>query len=367
MGISKEQLVQALAITKDYSNEELAAAEKRTSALIQALYDVFTEESDAPLHILKDNVGLQDTPIGHVMAFMGTKCPRHYLICDGAEYAINDYPALTQHMVNQFGAVNYFGGDGETTFAVPDLRNEFLRGFHGESDQTLSGEIGMHQVATTHASVQCNANGMFFYTHIDTSTGQNAKIKNADSKSPASTNAHFICKSSNTRETATDSGLINYTSRPMNVAVLYCIKYEPTYYIRAGANADYLSEEETCIGTWIDGRPLYRKVLAITSKNDVNIPTGIEDIGDIVLIDGYLIQGDAATLPNGFWYSSTYNISMRYIRAANAVCVQCASAYNGYPVYVILRYTKTTDTHCQCVSVNNLIRLPSLTSEHYTA
>ena len=31
-------------------------------------------------------------------------------------------------VINATLSANYFGGDGETTFSVPDLRGEFLRG-----------------------------------------------------------------------------------------------------------------------------------------------------------------------------------------------------------------------------------------------
>jgi len=43
---------------------------------------------------------------------MDTTAPKNYLICDGTEYGLTDYPALTQHFKNQFGVENYFGGHG---------------------------------------------------------------------------------------------------------------------------------------------------------------------------------------------------------------------------------------------------------------
>ena len=80
---------------------------------------------------------------------MGTVAPTNYLICDGAEYAISDYPELAQHFLEQFETVNVFGGDGETTFAVPDLRGEFLRGSGRGSRNTGTGaKTGVHQDGT---------------------------------------------------------------------------------------------------------------------------------------------------------------------------------------------------------------------------
>lgn len=42
-----------------------------------------------------------------------------YLVCDGTPYAINGYP----YLANRLG--NTFGGDGVTTFAVPDFRGRY--------------------------------------------------------------------------------------------------------------------------------------------------------------------------------------------------------------------------------------------------
>lgn len=64
------------------------------------------------------------TPVGDIMAYMGTTPPENYLTCDGAVYNIADYPYLSQHFADNFASANFFGGDGETTFAVPDLRGE---------------------------------------------------------------------------------------------------------------------------------------------------------------------------------------------------------------------------------------------------
>jgi hypothetical protein len=70
---------------------------------------------------INDTQSIEDTPVGHIISHMGTVAPKHYLICDGSEYNISDYPYLVQHIIDNFGTVNYFGGDGESTFCVPDL------------------------------------------------------------------------------------------------------------------------------------------------------------------------------------------------------------------------------------------------------
>lgn len=62
----------------------------------------------------------QESPIGSVISYMGDIVPDHYLLMDGSIYNINDYPALANHFLTIYGSYNIFGGDGLTTFAVPN-------------------------------------------------------------------------------------------------------------------------------------------------------------------------------------------------------------------------------------------------------
>lgn len=64
---------------------------------------------------------------GTVLAFAGAGPPEGYLECDGASVSRAAYAALFAAIGTAFGA-----GDGSTTFALPDLRGEFVRGWdHG--------------------------------------------------------------------------------------------------------------------------------------------------------------------------------------------------------------------------------------------
>ena len=89
-------------------------------------------------------------PIGEIINFMGNSTPDYFLSCDGTVYNISDYPYLAEHFKTEFGSYNYFGGNGTTTFAVPDLRGEFLRGTgtNGHSNEGSGADVGVHQAAT---------------------------------------------------------------------------------------------------------------------------------------------------------------------------------------------------------------------------
>lgn len=73
-----------------------------------------------PMNYIDTEQGIQDTPVGELITKIGSKVPAHYLLCDGTEYNITDYPYLAQAIKDEFGTFNYYGGDGTTTFAVPN-------------------------------------------------------------------------------------------------------------------------------------------------------------------------------------------------------------------------------------------------------
>lgn len=84
-----------------------------------------TQLANALFAMVNQVSGSGGTPVGEIISYMGVSAPTNYLICDGAEYNIEDYPLLTQHFLDHFGNVDHFGGDGEVTFAVPDLTGTF--------------------------------------------------------------------------------------------------------------------------------------------------------------------------------------------------------------------------------------------------
>ena len=188
------------------------------------------KEIDPVEHVM-DEEGIDPTPIGQIISYMGTTPPKHYLACDGAVYNVADYPQLSIHIENEFGAVNYFGGDGIDTFAVPDLRGEFLRGT-GTADRNTGsgGNVGEHQDATRIPFVGFDKDNNLF--------------KRGDPKTviePASTDQDFKFGSTGTNFMFSRSGSwdgsngnIAYAARPTNTAVLYCIKYENTPFVHTG-------------------------------------------------------------------------------------------------------------------------------------
>lgn len=67
-------------------------------------------------------------PSGSILAYGGASAPTGYLLCDGTPYSRTTYASLFSAIGTAYG-----NGDGSTTFNVPDLRGQFLRGVTGAS------------------------------------------------------------------------------------------------------------------------------------------------------------------------------------------------------------------------------------------
>ena len=64
-----------------------------------------------------------DTAIGMVAPFAMDSVPTGWLHCDGSEVSRDTYSLLYSKVGDTYGA-----GDGTTTFNLPDLQDEFIRG-----------------------------------------------------------------------------------------------------------------------------------------------------------------------------------------------------------------------------------------------
>lgn len=111
---------------------------------------------------------------------------------------------------------------------------------------------------------------------------------------------------------------------------------------------DVYSTEEKRIGTWIDGRPLYRKVIeAITLAINVsgavwstNERINIVDLDGLVLAMDGSGYGNIYAIPSPYvpYYISTYNGGVQISQPQNTVAEAC-----GKSCKIIIKYTKTTD------------------------
>jgi len=315
-----------------------------------------------PLEYVNESQGIEDSPVGHIIAHMGTVAPKHYLICDGTEYNIADYPYLAQHIEDNFDSINFFGGDGETTFAVPDLRGEFLRGTGtGTRDSGSGATVGQHQEPTSlPAEYQYIKNiGSATKTQItyrmddgNIASDGNYSVRNSDNRVKLKGNVRAI--SVDGVEGNTTMTFAAYTTRPTNTAVLYCIKYEPTYFMNT-YNTNYMqpsmySLEEKVVGCWIDGRPLYEKTIKITTPSDsngVSYSTGLENINNAYVVGGFVLGTNGYTHPINMSVPVSNGTQMSFcdIKTDGTAVYFRTNTTTLYNVeaFIVVQYTKTTD------------------------
>lgn len=139
-------------------------------------------------------------PAGTILAFAGPTAPDGYLVCNGAHIQRNVYTDLFAAIGTTFGA-----GDGSTTFALPDLRGEFIRGLDLGRGIDPSRVLGSYQNPTGIHQEVLNAH---YIRHVDDEYG-----------SATFTESGFSTAASGTWP----SKIIRV--RPRNIALLYIIKY----------------------------------------------------------------------------------------------------------------------------------------------
>ena len=85
-------------------------------------------------------------PSGTIIAFGGTTTPNGYLLCDGATPLRSTYSRLFSAIGTGFGA-----GNGNNTFAIPDLKDRLLLG-KGTNNGTVGTMTGSMSASSVKAS-----------------------------------------------------------------------------------------------------------------------------------------------------------------------------------------------------------------------
>jgi microcystin-dependent protein len=137
--------------------------------------------------------------IASIVSFSTPEPPRGFLKCNGAELDRVLYSKLFAVIGETFGA-----GDGLTTFNLPDLRGEFLRGFDDGKGIDVGRVFGTKQVATS----------------VGSRIFQQAIVQIKDSDGIASSNS--LDSTGLKRGSSTNH---YHMVRPRNISILYCIKY----------------------------------------------------------------------------------------------------------------------------------------------
>ena len=150
-----------------------------------------------PIPLAGDSGGV---PPGAIFHFAFSAAPAGYLECNGAAISRTFYNHLFAAIGTSYGI-----GDGTTTFNLPDLRGEFIRGY----DHGRGADAGR-----TFASAQSESVGPHNHTASVPYSSANQVWSGGG--------ANFFGSGPSTLTTNNNTGL---ETRPRNVALLVCIKY----------------------------------------------------------------------------------------------------------------------------------------------
>ena len=167
-------------------------------------------------------------PAGNVGYFAGATAPAGWLAASGQAVSRTTYAALFAYIGTIHGA-----GDGSTTFNLPDLRGEFIRGLDSSRGVDAGRTLGSAQAAAmlnhTHAAtadthaghahtVPSNADNLGINTGNGFAGIGGADLRIADSvTSTAGAHSHTITVGNPSVGGGAET-------RPRNVALLACIK-----------------------------------------------------------------------------------------------------------------------------------------------
>lgn len=307
-----------------------------TDTLSEAdLDDIVTPIPLNPASTYIPNCGF--TPVGTVISVMGVNAPANYLKCDGTVYYISDYPVLAKYFEDEFGTKNHFGGDGTSTFAVPDLQGEFLRGTgtNSHTNQGSGANVGVHQDATQiPTTFTTNASNAITATKI----GDYSSLSEYDSEFGTSSGRITVSGSGS----ATSAGGY-HTVRPTNTSVLYCIATK-NIYIDAKYN---YSTDETVVGQWVDGKPVYQKTVtidALPNATNTTYDVGLSNIFYCNVVQSYMVfpSGNKVPLPHSDPTNLAAGVGIQ-LNLDGTITAFAGANRSGCSAVITVQYTKTTD------------------------
>ena len=124
------------------------------------------------------------------------------------------------------------------------------------------------------------------------------------------------------------------------------------------SKGDMYSTDEKMIGQWIDGKPLYAKTVnfgSLPNQTTKRVASGLTD-ELVVFIEACAVSSAGSRLipavpdPTSAQASFTWGIAMEYDASTHEIIIQCGTDRSSYTGYVLLKYTKTSDS---AVSIGN--------------
>lgn len=304
---------------------------------------------------------MNDVPVGTICSYLGTSDPvdGNWLICDGRDTSGTAieletyYPSLYMflgasnvlpYIVDRNSPLDYtrmvsrnVGGSSTDTWTATDsgLVVAPFVGFNG-----AYGYLSVNNVIITRASTPNNqvaaqsGAGSVFVEKGDI-------IKVCNNYHTVANTWSFIPFSKYKIIKATSS------SDSYHVPNQEVVQIEQYFDEGLQRTQSYSTTETLTGGTWIDGKPIYRKVIENNTVSGSGwqtlISSGFESVKTMVKIYGILYTNDGyiISLP---WGETSYAISVRFNTTNKKIYIKMEStAFYNRPYKLVFEYTKTTD------------------------
>ncbi len=106
--------------------------------------------------------------VGEIRIFAGNFAPAGWMFCEGQLLPISEYETL----FNLIGTT--YGGDGQSTFALPDLRGRLP--IHFGNGFTLAETGGVETVTLTVAQIPAHSHSFLATSSLANATGPNGNV-----------------------------------------------------------------------------------------------------------------------------------------------------------------------------------------------
>lgn len=137
-------------------------------------------------------------------------------------------------------------------------------------------------------------------------------------------------------------------STPSSVAYVATDNIQDNAVTAAKASFTTYSTSEQVVGTWTDGKPIYRRVLTSTTSSTAGADASVfvlssYDVDTIVKIDGFVGYTSSSTSMMALNYNldSSHYCTTYYYATNQSIYAKCGQA--SCPITVVVEYTKTTD------------------------
>jgi hypothetical protein len=219
----------------------------------------------------------EDQSLGSIAVFPFASVPSTYLVCNGQAVSRTTYAALFAKIGTTYGA-----GDGSTTFNLPDLRGEFIRGWDNGRGVDTGRVLGSAQADALKAhNHQQGSESLYNLFGGGSFVGQRTWGGNT------SYNAYTGQNTSTTGDSET---------RPRNVAMVYAIKAEESIIVAgsgSGSGTTYTGSTSVALnGSSFERAALTGDVTAPANSNATTIANNA--VNSAKIADGAVATADLA-------------------------------------------------------------------------